>query len=107
MYHYYSKYEDCDNNNFFKSLDDAKDLSNSVLLSLTPSPTTLIPNLPAINDTSILSIIVEVSIIRWMDGSETLDPNNLDLLSEIIEILAAVYYQLLPPSEAVIIDFGS
>jgi hypothetical protein len=38
-------------------------------------------------------------------GAKTLDPDDLDILSEIMEIPAELYYRLLPPSDVLVADF--
>jgi hypothetical protein len=101
VYHNYSDYEGSDEDDFFKSLDNDEDVSTSVHPSLPPP----IPDPPAIDDTSIPSMKVEVSHTKWMDRSKVLDPDDIELLSEILDILAAAYYKLLSLSGSVVADF--
>ncbi|KAG2746864.1 hypothetical protein P692DRAFT_20849362 [Suillus brevipes Sb2] len=101
VYHDYSDYEGSDEDDFFELLDDNKDVSTSVLPSLPPP----ISDPPAIDNTSIPSMIVKVSHVKWMDRSKVLDPDDIELLSEILDIPTAAYYKLLPPSGSVVADF--
>lgn len=50
-------------------------------------------------------MIVDVPRAKWMDGSKTLDPDDLELLSDIMDIPAEVYYKILPSSDSVVADF--
>ncbi|KIK39209.1 hypothetical protein CY34DRAFT_14555 [Suillus luteus UH-Slu-Lm8-n1] len=97
LYHDYSDYEGTDEDDFFESLDD-EDIIHPTL----PPP---IPDPPALDNTSIPSMIVNVPCTKWMDGSKTLDPDDLQLLSDIMDIPAAVYYKILPSSDSIVADF--
>jgi hypothetical protein len=50
-------------------------------------------------------MIVELSHTKWMVESKVLDPDDIELLSQILDIPAAAYYKLLPPSGSVVADF--
>lgn len=67
-----------------------------------PPPTMiLVPVTPSIPST----MIIQVPVGKWIDREDNLlDPDDLDLLTEIMQIPHKVYYKLLPVSDAIIMN---
>ncbi|KAG2063596.1 hypothetical protein BDR04DRAFT_1163529 [Suillus decipiens] len=101
LYHDYSDYDGSNEDDFFESTDDDYIPPRTTASPVPPPTTILVPVTPSLPST----MIVHIPVGKWMDIEDnSLDPDDLDLLSEIMEIPPQVYYKLLPVSDTIVMN---
>jgi hypothetical protein len=85
LYHDYSDYDGTDEEDLFDTDDE----------HLTPSP--VVAPVPP-------RVTVNVPVGSWVDRDDQLDPDDLDVLSEVMYIPEMVYKMLLPPSDDITVQ---
>ncbi|KAG2110401.1 uncharacterized protein F5147DRAFT_652010 [Suillus discolor] len=83
LYHNYSNYDGSNEDNFFKSINDDYVPPHTAAAPIPPPTTILVPVTPSVPST----MIVQVPVGKWIDREDnSLDPDDLDLLTEIMQI---------------------
>ncbi|KAG1875690.1 hypothetical protein F4604DRAFT_1924753 [Suillus subluteus] len=93
LYPDYSDYDGSNEDNFFESIDDDYVPPHTAAAFIPLSTMILVPVAPSIPSTMIIQVLVG----KWIDIEDnSLDPDDLDLLTKIMQIPLEVYYKLLP-----------
>jgi hypothetical protein len=101
LYHDYSDYNGSDKDDFFESIDNDDVPPHTAAAPIPPPTMILVPVTPSILST----MIIQVPVGKWIDREDNLlDPDDLNLLTEIMQIPHEVYYKLLPVSDAIIMN---